>query len=146
MFNWSRLACTTLAPVADKRAVLSPAGSSFQTREVVTYRYYYGGYPHTHFYFFAFYPLWVYRPAYFARTGVMYRGVARPPAFARPMYAPVARPTSFAGYRMAAARGGIGRARPSGFGRTSVRTSGGRVTGVRAGRSGSFGRAGGFGG
>jgi hypothetical protein len=117
-----------------------------QTREVVYYRYYYGGYPYTHFYFFTYYPLWVYRPAYFVRTGVAYRGPIRPPAFSRPMYAPVARPTAFAGYRMGAARGGIGRARPSGFGRTSVRTSGGRVTGVRAGRSGSFGRAGGFGG
>jgi hypothetical protein len=51
-----------------------------------------------------------------------------------------ARPTAFSGYRMGAMRGGVGRARPSGFGRTSVRMSGGRVTGVRAGGSGSFGR------
>jgi hypothetical protein len=38
----------------------------------------------------------------------------------------------------------VGRARPSGFGRTSVRmSSDGRVTGTRSGRSGSYGRSGG---
>ncbi|HEY3357588.1 MAG TPA: hypothetical protein VGQ83_30330 [Polyangia bacterium] len=123
----------------EKKTITTETG---QKREVVYYRYYYGGYPHTHFYFFTYYPLWVYRPAYFVRTGIMYRGAMRPPAFARPMYAPVMRPTAFAGARMGG-RGGVGRARPSGFGRTSVRTSGGRVVGVRAGRSGSFGRSGG---
>jgi hypothetical protein len=38
----------------------------------------------------------------------------------------------------------VGRTRPSGFGRTSVRMStDGRVTGIRSGRSGSYGRSGG---
>jgi hypothetical protein len=131
-------------PAADLQRSAEPEKRTIQTdagpREVVEYRYYYGGYPHTHFYFFTYYPFWVYRPAYMVRTGIIYRGAMRPPMFARPMYSPIARPTAFSGYRMAAARGGVGRARPSGFGRTSVRMSGGRVTGVRAGGSGSFGR------
>jgi hypothetical protein len=131
-------------PAADLQRSAEPEKRTVQTaagpREVVEYRYYYGGYPHTHFYFFTYYPFWVYRPAYMMRTGIMYRGAMRPPMFARPMYSPIGRPTAFSGYRMAAARGGVGRARPSGFGRTSVRMSGGRVTGVRAGGSGSFGR------
>jgi hypothetical protein len=141
-----------LMPAADLQKAQEPQKKQIktddgQTREVVYYPYYYGGYPYTHFYFFTYYPMWSYRPAYFMRTGIGYRGAMRAPGFARPMYAPVARPTAFTGARMGMGRGGIGRARPSGFGRTSVRTSGGRVTGVRAGRSGSFGRAGGrFGG
>jgi len=119
------------------RTVVTEAGP----RQVVEYNYYYGGYPHTHFHFFAFYPFWVWRPAYIVRTGVMYRGPIRPPVFSRPMYAPVARPTAFSGYRMGAPHAGVGRMRPTGFGRTTIRMSGGRLTGVRAGRAGSFGRA-----
>jgi hypothetical protein len=130
-------------PATDLQRSAEPVKKTVQTeagpREVVTYNYYYGGYPHTHFYFFTYYPFWVYRPAYMVRTGIVYRGAMRPPMFSRPIYAPVARPTAFAGYRMGA-RGGIGRARPSGFGRTSVRMSGGRITGVRAGHSGGWGR------
>ncbi|MEK7830209.1 MAG: hypothetical protein AAB401_03940, partial [Acidobacteriota bacterium] len=56
------------------------------------------------------------------------------------------RPTVFSSSRVGASSGatGVGRSKPSGFGRTSVRRgSDGRVSGVRSGRSGSYGRSGG---
>ncbi|MBI5477995.1 MAG: hypothetical protein HY906_04020 [Deltaproteobacteria bacterium] len=121
-----------LLPAVDLQRSITPAGV----------RYYYGGYPHTHFYFFAYHPYFGYRPALVARTRVAFVGTPRAPAFGRLGYSPVARPTAFSGHRLGGAPG-VGRARPSGFGRTSVRSSGGRITGVRAGGSGSF-RGGGF--
>jgi hypothetical protein len=121
-----------LLPAADLQRSVTPAGV----------RYYYGGHPHTHFYFFAYYPDFGYRPALVARTRVAFVGTPRAPGFGRIGYSPVARPTVFSGHRMGGGAG-VGRARPSGFGRTSIRSSGGRVTGVRAGGSGSF-RGGGF--
>jgi hypothetical protein len=121
-----------LLPANDLQRAAGPGGV----------RYYYGGHPHTHFYFFAYYPFFGYRPTLVARTRVAFVGTPRAPGFARVAYSPVARPTVFSGRRMAAGAG-VGRMRPSGFGRTSVRSSGGRITGVRAGGSGSF-RGGGF--
>ena len=60
-----------------------------------------------------------------------------------PTYRPASRPTVFSNSRVRW-RFGVGRARPSGFGRTSVRmSSDGRVTGTRSGRTGSYGRSGG---
>ena len=56
-------------------------------------------------------------------------------------YTPVRRPTIFSA-RSVGGGNGIGKARPTGFGRVSTRVgSNGRTTGVRAGRSGSFGRS-----
>jgi hypothetical protein len=109
--------------------------------------YYYGGSPLSHLWFYSHY---YYRPY---PTVSLYRGggyipVARPataPSFSPPAYRPVTRPTVFSAARVGGTSGaGVGKARPSGFGRTSVRMSGGQVTGVRSGRSGSYGR--GFGG
>ncbi|MBO0861503.1 MAG: hypothetical protein J2P21_24040, partial [Chloracidobacterium sp.] len=58
-------------------------------------------------------------------------------------YRPESRPTIFSSSRIGGASG-IGKTRPSGFGRTSVRmSSDGHVTGARPGRSGSYGRSGG---
>jgi hypothetical protein len=124
------------------QVALLPAADLQRANTATGVRYYYGGYPHTHFYFFAYYPFFGYRPALVARTRVAFVGTPRAPAFGRIAYSPVARPTAFSGHRMGG-RPGVGRARPSGFGRTSVRSSGGRITGVRAGGSGSF-RGGGF--
>jgi hypothetical protein len=103
--------------------------------------YYYGGRPETHFYFFTHYPFFVYRPALVVRTRVAFAGAVVAPIFARPVYAPIFRRTVFTGLRVGGVRG-IGRVRPVGFGRTSVRVAGGRVRAVRVGRSGSFTRAG----
>ena len=64
-----------------------------------------------------------------------------------PSYRPVSRPTMFSAKNFGGASG-VGRSRPSGFGMVSTRVSSstGKLSGVRAGRSGSFGRSGGRGG
>jgi hypothetical protein len=60
-------------------------------------------------------------------------------------YRPVTRPTVFSAARVGGNASGVGKVKPTGFGRTSVRmSSSGQVTGTRSGRSGSYGR--GFGG
>lgn len=114
--------------------------------EVIRERhYYYGGSPLSHLLFYNYY---FYRPY---SSPVFYRGgrswtpprPTGPPPIQAPSYRPVSRPTIFSATRVGGASG-IGRTRPSGFGRTSVRMSGGRVTGTRSGRSGSYGRSGGW--
>jgi len=109
-------------------------------------RYYYGGHPMGSVWFFYSYPYYVPSPVYVSRTPY-YRMVspATNPMVSRvPGYTPAPRQTMFSSSRMGGARG-VGRSKPSGFGRSTVRVgSGGRITGTRAGRSGSFGR-GGFG-
>lgn len=129
-----------------------PDGSTEQVRER---HYYYGGAPGFHPFFFYSYPF--YRP-----TGTF---VSRYPDYGRvaggrapagftppvspPRYVPATRPTMFAGSRVGASnRAGVGRSKPSGFGRTTVRmSSGGSVVGTRAGRSGYYSprRSGSFG-
>ncbi|OYT71213.1 MAG: hypothetical protein CFK52_08805 [Chloracidobacterium sp. CP2_5A] len=109
-------------------------------------RYYYGGHPLGSAWFFYSYPLYAPSPAYVSRAPY-YRTITpatNPMAGRVPSYTPMSRPTMFSSARTGGARG-VGRSKPSGFGRSTVRIgSGGRVTGTRAGRSGSFGR-GGFG-
>src|SRR5207245_3965088 len=68
-------------------------------------------------------------------------GDVRAPSTSAPSYTPQSRPTLFSGTRVGG-QTGVGRTRPSGFGRTTFRTSGGRVTSISTGRSGSFGRGG----
>lgn len=99
--------------------------------------YYYGGGPAFSPWFFYHYPIYTY-----------YRTmppISRLPAtsYSRTTYAPVSRPTMFSGRSVGGTRSGIGKQRPSGFGRVSVRTnaSTGRMSGIRSGRSGSFGRS-----
>jgi hypothetical protein len=59
-----------------------------------------------------------------------------------PAYRPTFRPTMFASRTLGGAAG-FGKQKPSGFGRVSVRMSGGRVSsfGGSSRRSGSFGRS-----
>ena len=66
-------------------------------------------------------------------------GDVRAPSTPPPSYEPRSRPTLFSGTRVGG-QAGVGRTKPSGFGRTTFRTSGGQVTSV--GRSGSLGRGG----
>lgn len=111
-----------------------------------TRHYYYGGYPYTHWWFYNHY-------GYGAPTVLRDYGsspIQRPstgPTYSPPQYQPTTRQTVFSNARVggaATSSSGVGRARPSGFGRTSVRmSSSGGVTGVRSGRSGSYGRSGG---
>jgi hypothetical protein len=130
----------------DEEVVRSTAGSTTPTRAVERH-YYYGGSPPAHWWFYNHYFYTPYPTASFYRGGgyVPYSRPSTPPSFSPPAYRPVTRPTIFSAARVGGTRGtGVGKTRPSGFGRTSVRMSGGQVTGVRSGRSGSYGR--GFGG
>ncbi len=107
--------------------------------------YYYGGSPMYHWWFYNHYYYNPYPYAYTNFGGTRYNYSRPTTSYPSqvPSYRPVSRPTMFSGTRVGGASG-IGRNRPSGFGRTSVRmSSGGQVTGVRSGRSGSYGRSGG---
>jgi hypothetical protein len=114
----------------------------------VQHHYHYGGSPLLSWLFFSHYfysaPRTVFIPG-----GGYGRSIPRPsslPSYEPPNYRPASRPTIFNSSRVGASPGatGVGKTRPSGFGRTSVRVSNdGRVTGTRPGRSGSYGRSGG---
>ncbi|MCU0424443.1 MAG: hypothetical protein MUF71_02330 [Candidatus Kapabacteria bacterium] len=99
--------------------------------------YYYGGGPMYSPWFFYHYPTYT----YYRTMPVMSRLPAT--SYTRSSYMPTRRPTLFSGRSVGGVRSGIGRQRPSGFGRVSVRTSAstGRLSGIRSGRSGSFGRS-----
>jgi hypothetical protein len=106
--------------------------------------YFYGGSPFHSAWFFYHYPVY----SYYRPMPVMSRLPAT--TYSRPAYNAVRRPTVFSASRVGSAgASGIGKQRPTGFGRVAVRTnsSTGRVSGVRAGRSGSFSgsRSGSFG-
>jgi len=121
-------------------------------------RYYYGGSPLSPFLFFYAYPFFAPSMGYRSRYGgysnsTVGRGAALPRTVTPPRYTPAPRPTMFSAARIGGARtSGVGRAKPSGFGRATVRVApSGSVLGTRAGRSGyyspsrsgSFGRTGG---
>lgn len=140
----------------DEPLTATNATSATPTTTTVRH-YYYGGYPYSHWWFYDHY-YWS-RPttiiygngySYGGGYGSSYRVPPPPvnsrPNFEPPSYRPVSRPTVFSSARVGTSPGttGVGRTKPSGFGRTSVRRGGdGRVTGVRSGRSGSYGRSGG---
>jgi hypothetical protein len=122
----------------------SGTGTTGGTQTVRERHYYYGGSPFFHWWFYNHY---FYNPY---PSVVVYRGgrsvpltrPSSPPPFQPPPYRPATRPTIFSGTRVGGGASGVGKNKPSGFGRTSVRqTSGGQVTGVRSGRSGSYGRS-----
>jgi len=115
------------------------------TTTTVQRHYYYGGSPFASWWFYNHYGYGYPREVIIYREG---RSVPIPrpstgPTFDPPTYRPTSRPTIFSSSRIGGPSG-IGKTRPSGFGRTSVRmSSDGRVTGTRTGRSGSYGRSGG---
>jgi hypothetical protein len=99
--------------------------------------YHYGGGGSMLPYFFMYYAFM--RPSY----GYGYMSNRLPPtSLPRPNYTPSRRPTMFSSSTVGGARG-VGKMKPSGFGRVSTRMSsdGRSVTGIRSGRSGSFGRS-----
>jgi hypothetical protein len=128
-------------PYEEEVPTTAPAG----TQTVRERHYYYGGYPHYHWWFYSHYFYHPYPSVIIMRGGrsVPLQRPATSPPFQTPAYRPVSRPTLFSGTRVGGGVG-VGKTKPSGFGRTSVRTSGGRVTGVRSGRSGSYGRSSGW--
>ena len=137
---------------------LTASNSTTPTSTTSTVRhYYYGGYPYSHWWFYDHY-YWSRPTTIIYGNGYGYGGgyagnyrVPPPPVNSRPnfdppSYRPASRPTVFSSARVGTSPGatGVGRTKPSGFGRTSVRRGGdGRVNGVRSGRSGSYGRSGG---
>lgn len=131
-------------PLQASAAGAAPAGAE----PVVQRHYYYGGSPLMHWWFYSHYFYGPPRQLMWMDSGYS-RTIPRPTSastFQPPSYRPVSRPTVFNATRVGTAPGasGVGKARPSGFGRTSVRVSNdGRVTGTRVGRSGSYGRSGG---
>jgi hypothetical protein len=121
------------------------------TQTVVHQNYYYGGGFGSHLGFLMLYSFLAPRPMFYYDypygggrrvTRNDTRVTRRPPS-----YTPRPRPTQFSGTRVGGGSG-VGRTKPTGFGRTTVRSRGGRVTGVGRGvtgsRSGSFGRGGVF--
>ena len=106
--------------------------------------YYYGGHPQRHFVFWSFYG---WRASAPRQPPIVQRSPAALPQVSRGAdYRPASRPTLFSS-RTLGGGAGVGKQKPSGFGRVSVRASRstGSITAVRTGRSGSFGRAGGWG-
>jgi hypothetical protein len=100
--------------------------------------YYYGGYPYTHLWFWHSY-------GWYTPRSVTPRPPAALPNVSRGAdYRPALRPTIFSS-RTLGGGAGVGKQKPSGFGRVSVRASRstGNITGMRSSRSGSFGRTGG---
>jgi hypothetical protein len=145
-----------ILPLSDLKAVtetVARKASDGTTKTVRERHYYYGGGYGTHLGFFHYYPFFYpYPTAYYHPAGgrrMTYRESSRPRTPA-PNYQPRSRPTRFSGSRVGG-KAGVGRSKPSGFGRTTVRSSGGRITGMgsrvasrSSGRSGSLGRGGFF--
>ncbi len=105
--------------------------------------YYYGGNPFVSMWFFHHYASY----SYYRPLPAMTRLPAS--SFSAPAYQAVRRPTVFSASSVGGNRSsGVGKSRPTGFGFVGVRmnSSRGTMSGVRAGRSGSFGRSSSFGG
>lgn len=150
--NVAMLPLADLTPV-DARA--GGGGGSFDDNGSGQRQYYYGGSPMGHMWLFYAYPFFRPYPSYVGRYPgyAAYRGgTAVAPPVSPPRFAPAPRPTMFSGTRIGRPGvAGVGRSKPSGFGRATVRvSSSGGVVGTRAGRSGyyspsrsgSFGRGG----
>ncbi|MCS6988667.1 MAG: hypothetical protein NZM06_04045 [Chloroherpetonaceae bacterium] len=108
--------------------------------------YHYGGSPFFFPWFFWAFPMFVPSPVFYPSFNYGYYGSRAPARISRPTYEPVRRPTLFSS-RSTGGLAGIGKTKPSGFGRvsTNVSRSGTRSLGTRsASRSGSWGRSGGF--
>ena len=102
--------------------------------------YYYGGHPLTHLWFWHSYGWYTPGPA--ARLAAPAPSPPRNVSTGA-AYRPALRPTIFSS-RTLGTGSGVGKQKPSGFGRVSVRASKstGTISGIRSGRSGSFGRTG----
>ncbi|MEP7219049.1 MAG: hypothetical protein ABI876_09030, partial [Bacteroidota bacterium] len=101
----------------------------------IHHTYYYGGGAMYSPWFFYHYPVFV--PSY----SIPSRTSLPSTSLRGSSYTPALRPTMFSSRSTGGAKG-VGKARPSGFGRVSTRVgSDGHTTGIRSGRSGSFGRS-----
>jgi hypothetical protein len=143
--NVRMLRLSEFKPVDEPTQATVAGTTGTTTTSTVQRHYYYGGSPWASWLFFSHYGYGYPRDVYAYRDGRSY-SIPRPATgqtYNPPTYRPTSRPTVFSNSRVGGASG-VGRARPSGFGRTSVRmSSDGRVTGTRSGRTGSYGRSGG---
>ncbi len=106
--------------------------------------YYYGGSQHHHTYFYSHYPMFIWYPM----PGYGWtRATSAPPRRSRaPSYKPRTRPTMFSSRTTGGGRG-VGKTKPTGFGRVSTRmNSSGKILGTRSGSVGRFRSSSGFGG
>jgi hypothetical protein len=134
---------STLPKAAVDSTQLSTGSSASESRIAMFPTYHYGGFPGFAPWFFYYYPMFIPSPIYYPRYDpAYYSRLSSPSSISQPNYTPVRRPTIFSG-RATGAVSGIGRVKPTGFGRVSMRVSSstGRITGIRAGRFGSFGRS-----
>jgi len=102
-----------------------------QNAPITDRTYYYGGHPHGSFFFWSSYH-WS-SPSTAGRT---FTGSLPRPVSTGPTFTPASRPTLFSS-RSIGGLSGVGKQKPSGFGRVSYRSGSGSI-----GRSGSFGRTG----
>ncbi len=125
----------SMVTLTDFQPDRTAAPDTLATRGTVHHStYYYGGGPMFSPWFFYHYPVFV---SSYSLPG---RSSLPSTSLTGRNYTPVRRPTMFSS-RATGGRGGVGRQRPSGFGRVSTRVgSNGRTSGIRAGSSGSFGR------
>ena len=135
----------TMMPLTDFQPVsqelIAEHGAVENTSSSTHRSYYYGGHPYFSPFFFMYYPMFSPMRSY------NYGSLRQPRSVARPSYSPKTRPTMFSS-KTVGGRSGVGKQKPSGFGRVSTRTVNGRTTYGSAsrsssGRSGSFGRSGG---
>lgn len=102
--------------------------------------YYYGGSQRHHTYFYTHYPLFIWFPI---PSYGWSRATSAPPRTRPPSYKPRARPTMFSSRTTGAGRG-VGRTKPTGFGRVSTRMDkSGRILGTRSGSTGRYRSGGG---
>src|SRR5207244_3813666 len=155
-----------LFPLRDFQKVAQPVTKKEPdgtTRTVTETRYYYGGGLESHLGFLMLYSFLAPRPVLYYPPPMGYPyppnyssypppgggggwrsttlGDVRAPSTPAPSYTPQSRPTLFSGTRVGG-QAGVGRTRPSGFGRTTFRTSGGRGTRISSGRYRSMRRGG----
>jgi len=108
--------------------------------------YYYGHSHRHHTHFYSHYPMFMMMSMGSSRYGWAPRGGAGPSRVRAPSYKPSSRPTAFSSRTTGGARG-VGRAKPTGFGRVSSRVnSSGKIMGTRSGSTGRFRSSSSFGG
>lgn len=139
----SMLPATNFQPSAnDVKPIdtVSQAPATAHNRSSGVQPYYYGGgYSHSYMFFYHY-------STFHTMSSLPPQSAAPRMSVSRPAYSATPRTTLFSSATRGGASG-VGRTKPAGFGKVSTRTSSrtGRVTGVRSGRSGSFGRSSGRG-
>lgn len=131
--NVSMVALTDFQP--DKTATQDTTRTTRSSHGMYHSTYYYGGGAMFAPWFFYHYPM-------YSAYNLPSRSSLPATSLNGRSYTPSRRPTMFSSRTVGGSRSGVGRQRPTGFGRVSTRVgSDGRTSGVRAGSSGSFGRS-----